>query len=30
MTDKEFIEMAIAQWEMEHQDPWAEYEIGCF
>lgn len=28
MTNKEIIEMAIAQWEMEHQDPWAVYEVG--
>lgn len=29
MTNKEIINAIVAQWEMEHADPWAQYEIGC-
>ena len=29
MTNKEIINAIVAQWEMEHADQWAQYEIGC-
>lgn len=29
MTNKEIINAIIAQWEEEHADTWARYEIGC-
>jgi hypothetical protein len=29
MTNKEIINAMVAQWEEEHADAWAKYEIGC-
>ena len=29
MTNKEMINAMVAQWESEHADAWAKYEIGC-
>jgi hypothetical protein len=29
MTNKEIIDLIIAQWEEENADTWARYEIGC-
>jgi hypothetical protein len=29
MTNKEIINAMVAQWEEEHADIWAKYEVGC-
>lgn len=29
MTNKEMINAMVTQWEEEHADIWAKYEIGC-
>lgn len=29
MTDKEIVNAIVEQWEIEHADPWAKYEVGC-
>ena len=30
MTNKEIINALVAQWEEEHADPWAQYEVGLY
>ena len=29
MINKEIINAMVAQWESEHADEWAMYEVGC-